>query len=180
MSVNDFIQDYLNDKDQYFSIFKLKEQLPKIRMSQIWEREYPFFGSRHPPFMAGGGTPHPRATRAGWEIMLLKNRSGSQGTSHFWERRVLPRVGRRGVPPIDQESLRQVLSKTLVFAKENFEKYRGSLWSPSCGGIFISVPWEEMNVRSGSRCRKFSRVIASNFSCSNNRDASGAFVLLLL
>ncbi len=58
MSVNDFIQDYINDKDQYFSIFKLKEQPPKIRMSQIWEREYPFFGSRHPPFMAGEGTPH--------------------------------------------------------------------------------------------------------------------------
>ena len=59
----------------------------------------PFFGSRHPPFMPGGGTPPictkvtpptPGQQEGGGGIMLLKNRSGGGGTSHFWE---------RGVPP---------------------------------------------------------------------------------
>ena len=40
---------------QYFSIFKLNEQPPKIRISQIWNRKYPFLTA----------TPHPRATRGG-------------------------------------------------------------------------------------------------------------------
>jgi hypothetical protein len=40
----------------YFSVFKLKEQPPKIRMSLIWKREF-FLATDASPFMAGGVPP---------------------------------------------------------------------------------------------------------------------------
>ena len=76
-------------------------------MRQIWKREYPFlavatlhlFQEGVPPHLYKGGTPHSHATRGGWGIMLLKNRSGGGGTSPFWERGVPPCKKRGPYPP---------------------------------------------------------------------------------
>ena len=84
---------------QNFSIFKLKEQPPKIRMSQIWKRECPFFGSSHPPFRAGGGTPTSGPQEGGWGDHAFKKLVGGQGTSQFWERGGTPLQEKRPLPP---------------------------------------------------------------------------------
>jgi len=113
----------------YFPVFKLKEQPQKIRLSQIWKYKYPFFGSRHPPFMAGGGTPTictkvapptPGPQEGGGGIMLLKNRSGVRVPLIFGSGGYHPGLAGGGTPNGPGITLGNLLKKFCHVCEGNF------------------------------------------------------------